>query len=173
MARKRIVAKFALAPSRAAFLLIVDTNVFMIAKRLSQLIEKKPDVVKKWWEKFGGKYDKLLKAIEKGKKHEWRKLSGNSSIGSATAIAASIASALPIITSVLKLFKEFKSDKEGDDKDDGKGIADITTTITNDPSGVTTGVPAKEIEENKNYTKPLLIGGAVLLAGYFLIKRKK
>lgn len=172
MAGKRKVATFALATSRAAFLLIVETNVLMLAKRISQLIEKKPDTVKKWWEKFGGNYDKLKKAVEKGKKHEWKKLSGVT-IGSAAAVTAAITAALPLITSIVNLFAKNKSDKPNDNENDKTTIADTTTTIINDPTGTNTGIPVKTIDENKNYTKPLLIGGAVLVAGYFLMKKRK
>lgn len=173
--KKRIIAKFALAPSRAAYLLAVEVNVFMLAKRLKQLEEKKPGEVKKLWEKFGGDYNKLQKAIEKGVKHEWKKLSGETEIGvvTAAAVTAAISAALPIITASIKLFQSFKTDKPGDEIGDKPGVEDITTTITNDPTGATTGVPVKEIDETKNYTKPLLIGGAILVAGYFLMKRKK
>jgi len=173
--KKRIIAKFALAPSRAAYLLAVEVNVFMLAKRLKQLEEKKPGEVKRLWEKFGGDFNKLQKAIEKGVKHTWKKLSGETEIGvvTAAAVTAAITAALPIITASIKLFQSFKSDKPGDDESDKPGVEDITKTIENDPAGVTTGVPTTTVDESKNYTKPLLIGGAVLIAGYFLMKRKK
>ncbi|MEI6508579.1 MAG: hypothetical protein WCO54_08830 [Bacteroidota bacterium] len=170
--RKRIVAKFALAPSRSAFLLAVEINVLMLAKRLKQLLEKKPNEVKKFWEKFGGNFDKLKKAIDKGIKHEYK---GLGIVVTTAVVTSAITTALPIITAVLKLFKTHKSDKEGDDKNDTKGLNLITTTITNDPSGTNTGVPTKTIDDQKevkSYTKPLLIGGAILIGGYFLMKNK-
>jgi Holliday junction resolvasome RuvABC ATP-dependent DNA helicase subunit len=90
-------------------------------------------------------------------------------------VTTAITTALPIITAVLKLFKTHKSDKEGDDKNDTKGLNLITTTITNDPVGINTGIPTKTIEDEKevkSYTKPLLIGSAILIGGYFLMKNK-
>lgn len=163
------IAKFGLSPSRAAFLLAVEFNVLMLAKRLNQLINKKPDVVKNFWENFGGDFNKLKKVIEQGIKKEYKGLG-------IIVTTATISAALPIITAVLKLFSTHKSDKEGDNKFDDKAVKDINTEITNDTAGIKTGVKTIVVDENgkevKNYT-PLIIGGAVLLAGYFLMKRKK
>lgn len=163
----KVVAKFALAPSRSAFLLAVSVNIFKLAKRLNQLYVTNPDKLKNFWEKFGGDFEKLKKAITKGLTHK-------KALGFAVT-TATISASLPIITAVIKLFKELKTDKQGDDVEDDKGVKDINNEIQNDPSGSKTGVKTVVVDEKGNEVKnymPILIGGAVLVGGYFLIKRR-
>lgn len=165
----RKVAKFGLAPSRSAFLLAVSVNIFKLAKRLNQLLMKKPDVVKNFWEKFGGDFEKLKKAIDKGLKQKPKSLGF-------VVTTATISASLPIITAIIKLFSEHNSDNAGDNKEDDKAIKDINTEIQNDTTGAKTGVKTVVVDENgkevKNYTTPLIIGGAILIGGYFLMKKK-
>lgn len=116
------VAKVGLAPSRAAFLEAVSLNFLKLGKRMQQAWEKDRMAVENFWKKFGGDVEKLKKAIEKGSKS---KLSGD--MGS---FAAIVSACTPIIIAVVKLFKELKSDKAGDDKEDEKGIDELKDELS-------------------------------------------
>ena len=176
----KVVGKVGLAPARAGFLLAVDMNVLKVAKRLVQAYEKHPEEVKKFWTKFGGDFEKLKKAINKGAKAN---INGTrpSELGIAT--EAAIASATPIIIAIVKLFSSLKTDKTGDADGDKAGINDLGTSLLTDPE---TKVVTKDAAGNEETVdegekgglmsnKPLLIGGAVVLAAgaYFLLRKKK
>jgi hypothetical protein len=64
----RGVLKVAAAPARNAFLAIVQLNVHNLAKKLAVAYAKNPASLKEFWEKFGGRIDKLVGAINRGKK---------------------------------------------------------------------------------------------------------
>lgn len=97
--RGKVVLKFAAAPSRNAFLLLVKLNVRGLATKLKTLATKQPEKLKKFWVNSGGNYAALLKEIERGSKK--KRLLG---IGAVPAVAAAIASATPLILAVTKLF---------------------------------------------------------------------
>ena len=112
--------KFALAPARGSFLLLVRLNFLGLAKKLSMAIQKNPNAVMRWWNKLGGDYSKLEKAVRIGKdKPIFKKKSGKigdvlndneinelaESSLAGVSIAAAISSATPIIVSLSKLFK--------------------------------------------------------------------
>ena len=52
--------------TRGAFISAVMLNLFNLATRLTQMKEKNPDELKKFWEGFGGEMKGLDKAIAKG-----------------------------------------------------------------------------------------------------------
>jgi len=139
-----------LAPSRAAFLLLVRTNVFKLANRMAKAWIHDPTALKNMWSKFGGKPEKLKEAIKKGshKKPELASkvngIAGMSSppsvdaleamevsgmgyiegIGSATAVAAAIAAATPIVIAVIKIVGKSKSDQDSGESTPAEDIAE-------------------------------------------------
>lgn len=177
----KVVGKVGLAPARAGFLLATDMNVLKVAKRMAQAYEKHPEEIKKFWEKFGGNFDKLKKAINKGAKAN---INGVRPCEMGIAIEAAIASATPIIIAVVKLFKSLKTDKAGDDTEDKTGINDLGTelltggdakVVTKDAAGKEETLSDPDEKGGLMSNKPLLIGGALAIAvgGYFLLKKKK
>ena len=167
--RKKIGKKFkkiAVAPARASFLLAVSLNVLKLAKRLAQAYKKNPQKIKDFWIKLGGDEAKLKQAIEKGSKS---KLTGHLGV----AIEVTIATATPIIIAAIKLLKDLKSDKEGDDDKDKEGIEDLKEKLDTDDDDKETD---KDTGEKKPFYKnPFIIGGTVLLVGtgiYFATKKK-
>jgi hypothetical protein len=104
------VIKVAASPARNAFLGLVQLNVRNLAKKLAIAYEKNPAELKHFWEKFGGRIDKLVGAINRGKKK--RRILGVGeesvfdalphSIGSVTAL---MATAAPILAAVFKFLK--------------------------------------------------------------------
>ena len=107
------VAQIALAPARAAFLGAVSLNVLKLATKLKKAWLQDKEKVKKFWKGFGGKEEKLLKAINKGSKSN---LSG-SYLGVGE---GALATALPIILKVIKLLKDLKIHKPEDDAETDK-----------------------------------------------------
>lgn len=183
----KLIMKVGMVPTRGAFISAVSLNLFNLATRLTQLKEKNPSAVPKFWENFGGEMKKLDKAILKGlsvkrkkaerkAKRKGTEVSGDSEIGSVTA-GAVIAIALPIVTAVLKLFSSNKSDKAGDNKHDQANVNKLKKTLRENSTDKILDSKADPEEAEVSgimENKPLLIGGAiaVLLGGYLLMKKK-
>lgn len=182
----KLVMKVSMIATRGAFVSAVMLNLFNLATRLTQLGEKNPDAIKKFWENFGGEMKGLNKAIAKGlqrkrfklkEKEEKKKRKGKvngdqAQIGEYTA-AAIVAIALPIVTAAIKLFTSNKSDKKGDADNDAANVQALKDAlIKNTPEQIV----KSEVKEDTGImsNKPLLIGGALALAvgGYFLMKKK-
>jgi len=104
------VLKVAASPARNAFLGLVQLNVRNLAKKLAIAYEKNPSGVKNFWEKFGGRIDKLVGAINRGKKKRRILGVGEESsfdamphaIGSVTALMATAAPIIAKVTTFLK-----------------------------------------------------------------------
>ena len=182
----KLVMKVSMLATRGAFISAVMLNLFNLATRLTQLGEKNPDAIKKFWENFGGEMKGLNKAIAKGlqrkrfklkekeeKKKRKGKVSGeDAQIGEYTA-AAIVAIALPIVTAAIKLFTTHKSDKKGDADNDSQNVQALKDAlIKNTPEQIL----KSEVKEDTGLmnNKPLLIGGVLALAvgGYLLMKKK-
>lgn len=93
------VLRVPMAPARAAFLLGVKVNALKLATKLLAAYRKNPARLRTWWNKQGGDWNKLAKAISQGSK---TKISSND-LGS---IAATLAAAAPILIAATALFKE-------------------------------------------------------------------
>jgi hypothetical protein len=166
----KAIKTIAVAPARASFLLAVSLNVMKLAKRLAQGYKKNPTKLTEFWKKLGGDEAKLKQAIEKGSKS---KLTGHLGV----ALEVTIATATPIIIAAVKLLKDLKSDKEGDDDKDKPVLDDLKDKLdTDDDDKETDKNTDKDTGEKKPFYKnPFVIGGAVLLVGagvYFATKKK-
>lgn len=193
--------KILLSPVRGAFLALLDLNVRGLAKKLSIALQKNPSKTKAMWEKLGGKFDKLEKAINKGKNKkplagESKKNKGlkglgfysansessyyigeNDSIGALdlAAIGTFLATAAPALIAAKNLFKE-NGIPEGDEGDViTKDEADATEPL---PKGFEAADPEGGSAGGLTTgfkVSPLLIGGIVGGLGliYFLTKKKK
>lgn len=193
--------KILLAPVRAAFLSLVGLNVRGIAKKLSVAIAKDPSTTKAFWEKLGGKYDKLKSRVEKSKNK--RPLAGESKKNKAlkglgfysadseasyyigendgigvvdlAAIGVFLATAAPALVAAKALFKK-NSIPEGEEGEV------ITADEEKDTEPLPKGFEAADPETGSSgglttgfKASPLLIGGVVggLALIYFLTKKKK
>jgi len=155
------VKKIALAPGRLAFLGLVKLNARGFAKKLSKI---SPEVVKAKWKKIGGNPDKLMKAIDTGKKKKAllgeskknKNLSGYylnggtaAAAGAGTALAtagaasggtvfaaigAALAAAAPVISAIAKILPK------GDNKEGDPSIEDILNEAGDNGGDVTTDV---------------------------------
>jgi hypothetical protein len=131
----KVVLKFAAAPARNAFLLLVDVNFTGIATKLSAALQKNRDGVGRFWSSAGGDINALKKAIEKGAKK--KRILG---IGAVPALAAPIAAATPILIKLAEFLKSIGIEPEDLKKaasDAAKKIANSTINKvlkTEDPS---------------------------------------
>ena len=164
---KKLVAKVAIAPARAAFLLAISLNLVKLAKRMEQAYKKDKEKVLKFWSKFGGEPDKLKQAIEKGSKS---KLNGDLGVVAASTVAL----ATPLIIAAVKLFSELKSDKAGDTDKDTPVLDALKDSIADEPT-VNKEVVSADDENKPFYKNSYIIGGGILLIGagiYFATKKK-
>jgi hypothetical protein len=186
--------KILLAPVRGAFLSLVGLNVRGLATKLAESIQKDNNTVQKFWERVGGKFEKLQKRVDKSKnkkalfgKKKGKGVNGyeefidkDSYLSVAgvddAAVAAFIASAAPVLVAASKLFKKLGVNKgEGD-------------VVKEDEAASGEKLPADfQADDDENEGKgssgdtvgfkpsPLLIGGgiAALAAIYFITKKKK
>jgi hypothetical protein len=196
------VAQVALAPSRGAFLGLIALNFRGLATRLNKAISKDSKGVQTLWNKLGGDFSKLKKAVEKSK--DKKPLFGSKGVNGlsfteefigaidnefigvepATTAATAAATASPILLAVKKFLEKIKIEDVVDAA--GKVVPllkpeeeEATTPI--DQTGEGFEVIDAEKGSNQKTTpggsfapSPMLIGG---LAGaailiYFLTKKK-
>jgi hypothetical protein len=196
------VAQVALAPSRGAFLGLIALNFRGLATRINKAIGKDSKGVQTLWNKLGGDFSKLKKAVEKSK--DKKPLFGSKGVNGlsfteefigaidnefigvepATTAATAAATASPILLAVKKFLEKIKIEDVVDAA--GKVVPllkpeeeEATTPI--DQTGEGFEVIDAEKGSNQKTTpggsfapSPMLIGG---LAGaailiYFLTKKK-
>jgi len=184
--RKKVfkkVAKVGLAPARASFLLIVNLNALKLATKLAKLYKVDNQKLINFWTKLGGKTEALKKAIEKGSKVA---LSGSGDLGVALEVA--IATATPLIIAVVKILKDMKITSPTEQAEEDKAIDEGKELLEKSPD-IEKGSAEMDKDKEVGITKdegtseggafglstPVLlgIGGAVLVGGYFLLKKKK
>lgn len=106
---KHIVAKIAMAPAREAFKAAVTLNFLKLAKKLAAGYKKDPARIQKFWINLGGDWNHLKTAIQKG---------SHSQLGAEPiTMTAALATAVPLIIAVVKLFKDMKVTTPEDEKE--------------------------------------------------------
>lgn len=109
------VKKVSFAPSRNAFLGLIELNVKGLARKIKAGNKAK---ISKLWEKFGGDPNKLYKSVERGaKKKQLFGVDDENFIGvepASTGTAAALAAAAPIIAAIIKALKGVKTPKVDD-----------------------------------------------------------
>lgn len=140
-AAKKVVQKTAtlgLAPARAAFTGLVALNVRGLATNLKKVLDKKGREGLQWWADMGGNRDSLIDTIKSGagkkrllgvqeEEAAWNEVYGGYSgdgvyIGEPVTIAASLATATPILIKVADVFKKAGIDAES--------VSQISKTLT-------------------------------------------
>ena len=165
----RGVKRVALAPGRAAFLALVAINFRGLAKRLANAIKREPAKSKDKWEKLGGNFSKLEKAVNKGKdkrpllgqSDKNKNLEGLGTIDPAT--VAIITAAAPVIISIIGFLKTITGDSEAGGNID---LSDIPANENADDYTVT------DSESGMLGNKTMLIIGAAAIAAFLLFKKK-
>lgn len=154
--RKQKVAKIAAAPMRGAFLAIIKINGFNLAKKLSQAIRKDRDRIQRFWAKFGGNWDDLVKEINKK--------SGEAAVG-AIVMTTALAAATPILIAVGTLLKEMDLFSKEEEEDLELGISEGEDIISTDPEyqksemdlpkiDLPSGSSSKVVKVKKDYQEP-------------------
>lgn len=103
----KVVLKFAAAPARNAFLLLVKINFRNLAKNLDKALQKNADKVNRFWQSAGGDTNALLKQINIGKTK--KRILGVGVVPAAAA-PATVAAATPILVKIATLLKEIGID---------------------------------------------------------------
>lgn len=183
--KKGGIKTVALAAPRAAFLGLLLVNLKGLASKILKADKTNPAKLKSFWEKLGGNYDQLIEAAKKGgnKKPIGYIPDDEEEIGSAAAVGTAIATASPIIISILALLKQILPKKEynesGETADlEEKASREAKNTEAGADAGAETGADDKAdagagaegnfFEKNKI----LVIGGAAALALFFIMKKK-
>jgi hypothetical protein len=99
----KVTLKFAGAPSRNAYLLLVKLNFLGLATKLNRAIQTNPDKLRTVWESLGGNYKTLTIAVGQGFK---KKRLGDASL-MIGAIPAAAATAVPVATPIIIKIAQF------------------------------------------------------------------
>lgn len=180
--------KIALQPMRTAFLILVSANVFRLGVNLGIAYNKNSTKITNWWvNDWGGDINILKRAINKSSNIS---LNGHVAIGgdpvTLATIGLAITEATPVIASIAGILTSL-----------GLAIKPLTDAIEKmkpkkDPTPVTATSPSvdREPDASQDYSnidvfgtgttgttdKTLLyvgLGGALLVGGYLLMKKKK
>lgn len=163
--------KIAMQPMRTAFILATSVNSLNLATMLSEAWLKDKNKIINWWvNDFGGDINVLKQAINRGAKTS---ISGD--INPEDVVKALSACSM-IVTSIIGILKQLGINIGPKDKEN---LAKIVPSDT--PPAVTSTSPQVEtlpefttLASTKNNTMLYVgIGGALLLGGYLLMKKKK
>lgn len=169
---------------RTAFLGLVNVNSLGLAEVLERAIRKDTDKIKNFWQGWGGNYNVLVEAVNKGIKAGQPGRPTPISITGMGAITLTAAAAVvtPMLTSLALVINAINGTSQAD-KDAVKNAAAAGTAAGQTaaatgtlPAGTTPVItlPASALPTSVNSNLPLIIGGiAVLGLGAFLIMKKK
>jgi hypothetical protein len=182
--KKGGIKTVALAAPRAAFLGLLLVNLKGLASKILKADQTNPAKLKSFWEKLGGNYDQLIQAAKKGgnKKPIGYIPEDDEEIGSAAAVGTAIATASPIIVSILALLKQILPKKEYNESGETADLEEKankeavkTAAETGTETAAGEEATATATGEEKNFfekNKILVIGGAAALALFFIMKKK-
>jgi len=188
----KVTLKFAAAPVRNSFLLLVKINFKNLAGKLQKGIDKAPDKIKTFWENAGGSYKTLTIAVGQGIKKKAIGVIGMQ-IGAAPAAAAAAVTAAPLLIKVASVLKSIGINPENIidfAADKLKQVANNKLEKISEQAKEETQAVKEENKETAQaldkasesaedtstgggMNKTLLIGGAVGVAALLLLTRKK
>lgn len=152
-----------LAGPRGAFLLLLKMNVRNLAKVFDHLLKKDPGRLKSRWNRLGGNFTTLKKAIAKGKGR--RRILGTGG-GIGVAIESILAAAATILAALAGLIREGKKDMADPD-------SDVYKDYKEDPDPEPDPEPGPEPDRGGFDTKSLLMVGAGVLLLSFMSSQKE
>jgi len=189
----KVTLKFAAAPVRNSFLLLVKLNFKNLAGKLQRGIDKAPDKIKTFWENAGGSYKTLTIAVGQGIKKKAIGVIGMQ-LGAVPAAAAAAVTASPLLVKVADVLKSIGIDPEtiiDFAADKLKQVANEKLEQVNEQAAAETEAVKQEVKETAQaldrptseaesetgggtgINKTLLIGGAVGVAALLFLTRKK
>jgi hypothetical protein len=187
----KVTLKFAAAPVRNSFLLLVKLNFKNLAGKLQRGIDKAPDKIKTFWENAGGSYKTLTIAVGQGIKKKAIGVIGMQ-LGVAETATAAAVTASPLLIKIAGVFKSIGIDPEtiiNFAADKLKQVANDKLEKINEQAEAETEAVKQEVRETAQaldresggdektggtgINKTLLIGGAVGVAALLFLTRKK
>jgi hypothetical protein len=186
----KVTLKFAAAPVRNSFLLLVKLNFKNLAGKLQRGIDKAPDKIKTFWENAGGNYKTLTIAVGQGIKKKAIGVIGIQ-LGLAETATAAAVTASPLLIKIAGVLKKIGIDPEtiiDFAADKLKQVANDKLEKVNEQAAAETEAVKQEVKETAQaldketgeetstgtgMNKTLLIGGAVGVAALLFLTRKK
>ena len=181
--KSKVVLKFALAPARGSFLLLVGLNFMGLATKLANAFKTNKDKTNSFWSNLGGNTNELLRKTEQGAKK--KRILGDYQEGEQIGVistAAIAAAAAPILLKVGDLLKSIGIDpaellqagKQTIANQAKKVIAKATSKVNQleekQDTEVTEAVKTLEGKKSMSNFLPLIIVGGI--AFYFITKKK-
>jgi hypothetical protein len=184
--KSKVVLKFALAPARGSFLLLVGLNFMGLATKLKKAFTDAKDKTNTFWSNLGGNTNELLRKTEQGAKK--KRILGDYQEGEQIGVVstAAIAAAAPILLKVGDLLKSIGIDPQELLQTGKKVVADQAKKVIakatskvnqlEEQSEAEVNEAVKQLEGQKplvqqktNYIPFILVGGVAL----YLITKKK
>jgi hypothetical protein len=185
--KSKVVLKFALAPARGSFLLLVGLNFMGLATKLKKAFTDNKDKTNTFWSNLGGNTNELLRKTEQGAKK--KRILGDYQEGEQIGVvstAAIAAAAAPILLKVGDLLKSIGIDPQELLQAGKKVVADQAKKVIakatskvnqlEEQSEAEVNEAVKQLEGQKplvqqktNYIPFILVGGVAL----YLITKKK
>lgn len=187
----KVTLKFAAAPVRNSFLLLVKLNFKNLAGKLQRGIDKAPDKIKTFWENAGGSYKTLTIAVGQGIKKKAIGVVGMQLGAAPVPAAAAAVTAAPLLVKVASVLKSIGIDPEtiiDFASDKLKQVANEKLEKINEQAEAEKEAVKQEVKETaqaldkaseeetgtgSGINKTLLIGGAVGVAALLFLTRKK
>lgn len=187
----KVTLKFAAAPVRNSFLLLVKLNFKNLAGKLQRGIDKAPDKIKTFWENAGGSYKTLTIAVGQGIKKKAIGVVGMQLGAAPVPAAAAAVTAAPLLVKVASVLKSIGIDTEtiiDFASDKLKQVANEKLEKINEQAEAEKEAVKQEVKETAQaldkaseeetstgggINKTLLIGGAVGVAALLFLTRKK
>lgn len=181
--KSKVVLKFALAPARGSFLLLVGLNFMGLATKLKKAFTDAKDKTNTFWSNLGGNTNELLRKTEQGAKK--KRILGDYQEGEQIGVvstAAIAAAAAPILLKVGELLKSIGIDptellqagKQTIANQAKKVIAKATSKVNQleEKQDAEVNEAVKTLEAKKpmsNFLPYIIVGGIAL---YFITKKK-
>jgi hypothetical protein len=181
--KSKVVLKFALAPARGSFLLLVGLNFMGLATKLANAFKTNKDKTNSFWSNLGGNTNELLRKTEQGAKK--KRILGDYQEGEQIGVvstAAIAAAAAPILLKVGDLLKSIGIDpaellqagKQTIANQAKKVIAKATSKVNQleekQDAEVTEAVKTLEGKKSMSNFLPYIIVGGI---AFYLITKKK
>ena len=181
--KSKVVLKFALAPARGSFLLLVGLNFMGLATKLANAFKTNKDKTNSFWSNLGGNTNELLRKTEQGAKK--KRILGDYQEGQQIGVvstAAIAAAAAPILLKVGDLLKSIGIDpaellqagKQTIANQAKKVIAKASSKVNQleekQDTEVTEAVKTLEGKKTMSNFLPYIIVGGI--AFYFITKKK-
>lgn len=157
--------KIALAPARAAFMVLLRLNLLKTASKIAAGYKRNPEAVKKFASRFGFKWENFATAVSKGSKTQISGFGEPVTAGAVLTAAAPILAALPVLLKTLGV----KMDKETQDAT--RNAAEATRDNINTAEDAEARDEGRPSRAGFKLSTPLLLAGAAAVGLLFFTKK--